>query len=472
MSYRDLQHRANRLSQAVANQVPPGTVIALLSHRGCAFLASMLAILKAGCIYLPLDPRDPDTRLSRQLTQADVGLLLHDGGHRDIAAALHNAHGGQLPSLSMDALIASGFDEAAEPEILDAGPDTSAYLLFTSGSSGVPKAATISHGGMVNHLQAKIDALTLTSTDIVAQTASQSFDISVWQYLAPLLVGARVQVFDDRTTHDPGALFAETERHGITVLQTVPSVLRASIEILLAPGQRCPLRALRWLISTGETLPADLRRRWISLYPRVPVMNAYGPTECSDDVTHHVVEWPPPAQVVRVPIGRPIAGAELYVLDKSGAPCPDGRGWRAPRGRALRRAWLSQRHGADRRRFRARYVFAAPGRARLYRTGDLVRFQEDGVLDYLGRLDQQVKINGVRVEPREIEAAIQRDLAVLQSLVTAKRSADGKRLPVAYVVFRHGSARRRWRARSGRPRANRCRRRSSHQPLFFSTRCP
>src|SRR5262249_34145426 len=159
-----------------------------------------------------------------------------------------------------------------------------AYVLFTSGSTGTPKAAAVSHGGTMNHLQAKIDALDLTSGDVVAQTASQAFDISVWQQLAPLLVRACVRGLHDEVTHERRALFRETDRHELTVLQTVPSLLAPAFDILVAPGQRVPLTALRWLISTGEALPAELCRRWISLYPRVPLLNAYGPTECSDDV--------------------------------------------------------------------------------------------------------------------------------------------------------------------------------------------
>lgn len=437
LSYRELEQRVTRLAHAIAHEVPPGAAVALAAHRDVSFLVSMLAILTTGRVYLPLDPRDPDTRLNRQLAQADAGLLLHDADHRDLAQGLRNAAGGTLRTLCIDAPPGAESDTVAEPGFPVIQADMPAYLLFTSGSSGEPKAATIAHGGMVNHLLAKIDVLGLTAADIVAQTAAQTFDISVWQFLAPLLVGGRVRVFDDRVAHDPGALFAETERHRITVLQMVPSILRASIEILLDPGQNKPLRALRWLISTGEALPADLCRRWISLYPRVPVINAYGPTECSDDVTHHVVEWPPADGVVRVPIGRPIAGAEIYVVDKSGGLAPIGAVGELYVGGGC--VGLGYRDDAARTlaAFVPNTVTRRSG-ARLYRTGDLVRFQNDGVLDCLGRLDQQVKINGVRIEPREIEIAIQRDPAVLQSLVMARCNGDGMDTLVAYVVFRPG----------------------------------
>jgi amino acid adenylation domain-containing protein len=440
LNYRDLQTRSDHIAQAIVQQrVPPGTVIGVLGERGCAYLAVVLAILKAGCIYLPLDPKAPEARLHGNIAQAGVGLLFHDVSHRETAARLSNT-GIKRPSLlCIDTLFECGQNAVPGPQLPHSEADAPAYVMFTSGSSGTPKAAIISHGGMMNHLQAKIDALDLKSGDAVAQTASQSFDISVWQYLAPLLVGGCVRVLDDRITHDAGALFTETDRQGITVLQTVPSMLGAALELLISPGKQPRMKELRWLISTGEALPAELCRRWISLYPRVPIMNAYGPTECSDDVTHHSVIWPPAAEVVRAPIGRPIPGAELYVLNKSGYLAAAGApGELFVGGRCVGLGYLN-----DPERTAAAFVpdaFSGRPESRLYRTGDLVRYQEDGVLDYLGRLDQQVKINGVRIEPREIEVAIQHDPAVLQCLVTTKQGPDGANVLIGYVVLRPGKS--------------------------------
>jgi amino acid adenylation domain-containing protein len=435
LSYRDLQARSDRLAHAIVDRrVPPGTSVALLSERGATYLAALLAILKAGCVYVPLDPKVPDARLRRQIAQADVGLLLHDEGQRDTAALMAQADA-RVPTLCIDAPLSNGDDAGAALPVGDPAPDAPAYVLFTSGSTGTPKAAVVSHGGLMNHLQAKIDALDLQCGDAVAQTASQAFDISVWQQLAPLLVGACVRVFDDGVTHDPQALFRAVDRHNITVLQTVPSLLAVALDIMIAPGQRPPLTALRWLISTGEALPAELCRRWIGLYPRVPVLNAYGPTECADDVTHHALIWPPAAEVVRTPIGRAIPGAELYVLDKRGRLAPTG----APGELHVGGACVGLGYLNDPERTAAAFVpdrFSDRPQARLYRTGDLVRYRDDGLLDYLGRIDQQVKINGVRIEPREIEAAIQGDPSVLQTFVTTKQRPDGTAALVAYVVLR------------------------------------
>jgi len=439
LTYRELQDCADRIAYAIAGLRGPGTPVALLARRGCASLAAILGILKAGCVYLPLDPKAPDARLRGQIAQGEAGLLVHDQDHRDIAARVLGADMQGRAMLCLDALCALAPAADSGPEFPEITPDMPAYLLFTSGSTGIPKAALVSHRGMMNHLQAKIDTLDLQPADVVAQTASQSFDISVWQYLAPLLVGGRVHVFDDRITHDPRALFVETDVQGISVLQTVPSMLYPALEILFAPGQRRPVAALRWLISTGEALPADLCRRWIALYPRVPMLNAYGPTECSDDVTHHEVVWPPPAEVVRVPIGRPIPGAELYVLDNEGNLVPPG----SPGELHVGGACVGLGYHYDAARTAAAFVpdpFSDRPGSRLYRTGDLVRYREDGDLDYLGRLDQQVKINGVRIEPGEIEEAIGRDPSVLQSYVTTRAREDGTSVLVAYVVLRPGKS--------------------------------
>jgi amino acid adenylation domain-containing protein len=311
--------------------------------------------------------------------------------------------------------------------------------LFTSGSTGEAKAALVSHGGMANHLQAKIDVLGLGNGDCIAQTAEHGFDISLWQYLAPLAVGGSVRVLDDATTHDPKALFVEADRAGVTVLELVPSMLRAGLEQLIRQGGRVPFARLRWLISTGEALAADLCRRWIALYPRVPVVNAYGPTECSDDVTHHIAEWAPPPDAPWAPIGRPIRGAVLHVVDACGNPVPPG----TPGELLVGGACVGLGYRGDPVRSAAAFVpdrFSGAVGATLYRTGDLVRYRADGALDYLGRIDQQLKIGGVRIEPGEIEAALLQDPALLHAHVTTRARADGTPALVGYVVMRPGKS--------------------------------
>jgi amino acid adenylation domain-containing protein len=434
LDYRQLWALSDRLAADIqVREVPPGSVVSLLHSRGSLYLAAMLGILKAGCVYLPLDPKSPRQRLRAQVDQARAALILHD---QDNALAARAIGGDGGPALAeVDGRV------SAEPAALLRGAEVlaelPAYVLFTSGSTGAPKAAVVTHGGMINHLRAKIALLDMGPQDVLAQTASQGFDISVWQYLAPLLVGARVAVFDDPVAHDPEALFHEAGRRGITILQTVPSLLGRAVDLMLPPERRPELAALRWLISTGEALPAETCRRWIAIFPNVPMVNAYGPTECSDDVTHQKIIWPPKPEVLRVPIGKPIPGAELRVMNRAGGQVPIG----SPGELHIGGPCVGLGYLNDPRRTAAAFVpdeAAADPRARLYRTGDLVRFLEDGGLDYLGRVDQQVKVNGVRIEPREIEAAINNDPMVMQSLVVTRPAADGATVLVAYVVPRPG----------------------------------
>ncbi len=183
----------------------------------------------------------------------------------------------------------------------------------------------IEHWGMLNHLYAKIHALNLEEEDIVAQTASQCFDISVWQFLAALLVGGRVHIFADNVVLNPFQLIQLFETHAISIFETVPSLLEVLLDAAGASNTAFPkLPHLRWLIPTGEALPPELCTRWSEFYPYVPLLNAYGATECSDDVTHFPIYNPFDASVTRSPVGRPIENMQQYVLDRNMLSVPAG----------------------------------------------------------------------------------------------------------------------------------------------------
>jgi non-ribosomal peptide synthetase component F len=268
-----------------------------------------------------------------------------------------------------------------------------AYVIYTSGSTGTPKGALIEHRGLQNHLAAKIALLGLGVADRVAETAAASFDVSLWQCLAPLLVGGQVEILDDEVTRDPVAFCAAVAERRITVLELVPPVL----ELLLdADTPHAPaLGGLRWVVATGEALPPALCRRWLERYPTIPVVNAYGPTECADDVTHHVVRMPPSADVVRVPIGDPIPGMMVHVLDAELRAVPVGEvGELCVSGVGVGRGYL---HDAE----RTAAAFVGPDRfdggagaplsdrrSGAARAGSAFR--------WLGRRDLQVKV-GVRI---------------------------------------------------------------------------
>ncbi len=391
LSYAELDRRANRLAHHLQDQgIGPESLVALLDERGIPLLVAILAVFKAGGAYLPLDPAHPPSRLRQILSHSRCDLVLvgHAFAAR-IQEVLEEMEPGTRPQWEEIKTLSEG-PESAPPNA--ATPGSLAYVIYTSGSTGQPKGALVEQRGMLNHLFAKVEALDLGAQDCVAQTASQCFNISVWQFLAALLVGGRVQIFPNELAHDPTRLLSSVEQQAVSILETVPSLLRAVLEIY-KEGQaaRPALSRLRWLVPTGEALPADLCRRWLACYPAIPLMNAYGPTECSDDVTHFIISQPLAEQVSVAPIGRPIANMRLYILDQGLQPVPLGAsGELYVGGVGVGRGYLGEAQ-----RTAEVFVpdpFSAEAGTRLYRTGDLARFQVDGTIEFLGRIDHQVKI--------------------------------------------------------------------------------
>ncbi|MFJ1749548.1 amino acid adenylation domain-containing protein [Streptomyces sp. NPDC088116] len=308
-----------------------------------------------------------------------------------------------------------------------------AYVIFTSGSTGRPKGAMVHHRGMNNHLSAKVADLGLTAADTVLANAPLTFDVSVWQLISPLLVGGRARAVGQTLAADPARLFEAVAHEAITVVEVVPSLLRAALD-LWDEGTPVPqLPSLRWLVVTGEDLPGELCRRWAARFPLVPVVNAYGPTECSDDVTHAVIADASALDgQATTPIGRPIRNTRLYVLDDGLEPVPVGAaGDLYVAGAGVGRGYLYDA-GKTAHTFVAD-PFAADG-SRLYRTGDRVRYRADGQLEFLGRRDAQTKIRGRRVEPGEVEAALIAQPGVTDAVVSVLSGPDGRPQLVGYVV--------------------------------------
>ena len=465
LTYQALNRRANRLARILQAQgVKPDTIVPILAERGLLFLIGILAILKAGGAYLPLDPHHPSQRLSQvigqcqmstnQLSETLVGMPTPAGEANLVIAARNQANllestcaqfdGEQCPQfLYLEDLLEQDYDDHDLP--LAVTPQHLAYVIFTSGSTGVPKGAMIEQAGMLNHLQVMNQVLELGSEDVVAQTASQCFDISVWQYLSALMVGGCVQIIPDEEVRDPIALLDQLQAHGISVLEIVPSLLQALINELEVSPQANPngtdrsaqwdLTSLRWLIPTGETLPPELCRRWLTLHPHIPMLNAYGPAECSDDVTLYAITTPPPEDWHQIPIGRPVANMQIYVLDQYQQPVPVGIGGEIYIGGiGVGRGYLN-----DPERTAQAFLdnpFSDGQGQRLYRTGDLGRYQADGTLVFLGRSDHQVKVRGFRIELGEIESVLSRHSHVEAAAVEIWEQGQNNPQIVAYVVPR------------------------------------
>ncbi|HEY8207799.1 MAG TPA: amino acid adenylation domain-containing protein [Myxococcaceae bacterium] len=431
LTYAELNSRANRVAHALMDR-GAGTdrTVGLLLDRGIDFLAGILGAFKAGAAYVPLDPALPSPRLESMVAQAGCVAVLTEAKHAGLARALGPA---TLPVLDVAALAAGG--EARNPERSGSERDL-AYVFFTSGSTGTPKGAMVEQRGMLNHLGAKVHDLQLGPGDAIIQNASQSFDISVWQFLVALGIGGRVRIVSDEVARDPFRLLELVAAERVTVLEIVPSLMRSLLEGIRGAPPR--LEHLRWLVVTGEALPPELCRAWLELYPGIPVVNAYGPTECSDDVTHHVLREAPPARAMRVPIGRPLPNLRVHVLDGRLEPVPVGvLGEVYVGGVAVGRGYLKD-PGGTAKSFLPDPHASTPG-ARLYRTGDIGRLLPDGSIEFHGRRDHQVKIRGYRIETGEIEAALSALEGVRQALVQLRTPASGKRL-VAYVAATPGAA--------------------------------
>ncbi|MGW3085354.1 amino acid adenylation domain-containing protein [Streptomyces sp. NPDC001108] len=403
-------------AELAAAGIGEGRIVAVGGRRGADVVVAFLALELLGAVYLPVDAAWPAARVESLLTDSGAALLLTTGAPEDHGELVKGARAAGVPTASPRPA------GTPYPGTRPPAPDEVRYVLYTSGSTGRPKAAVVEHRGMLNHLWAKVDDLGLTADDRLAQTAPLSFDISVWQMLAPLLVGGRVQVFADEQAQDGALLLAELRERGTTVLETVPTLMRFLLDA--QEGAGTGPGALRWMIATGEELPPALARRWHDTLPGIRLLNAYGPTECSDDVTH--AELGPPAPGVRhLPIGSPVGNAELYVLREE-----DGLWHACARGEAgelfvgglvVGRGYL----GDPERTARAFFTdpFGDDG-GRLYRTGDAVRAGRDGQLEYLGRVDRQVKLGGVRMELAEIEAVLGSHPAVAACAVTVHTPDD------------------------------------------------
>ncbi|MEM9291677.1 MAG: amino acid adenylation domain-containing protein [Acidobacteriota bacterium] len=449
LSYRELAAATDALAVALMERgVGPERVVAIHTDRGPEQLVAMLAAFRLGAAYLPLDPHHPPQRRAEMLLEGAARWLLTTADQRsaadEIAARAAESGGGSVELVEVDFALT-----AAEPLPSVALPplptemEHLAYVIFTSGSTGKPKGAMVIQRGMMNHLRAKVRDLELTAKDVVAQNASPCFDIAVWQFLVALSVGGTTRVLPDEEAHDPERLLAATAAGEVTVLETVPSMLRLTLDQLDQADQTeaMELPLLRWMIATGEALPPELVRRWLEAYPTIPVLNAYGPTECSDDVTHHILRTVPPRQMVTVPIGSVLLHTRLYLVDSHGNPLPvgvPGELWVG--GIGVGRGYLR-----DPRRTAIIFIpdpFATiPEQAggRLYRTGDVVRRQLGGALEFLGREDNQVKIRGVRIELAEIETALAELPGVRQAVVLAAgdKTAGETRL-AAYLEVEEG----------------------------------
>ncbi len=440
ITYRDLNDRAGRIARTLSmSGAGDETVVAVLGDRNIEYVAMMVGLWKCGGVYLPLDPGHPPSRWKAVLEASRASIVLTT----KVWASRVQDTIARLPEAVRPLVVIVETCDSVEP-ILNSDPSAGpvgklSYVIYTSGSTGVPKGAMVTEQGLVNHLRSKVSMLQLGSADVVAQTASQGFDISVWQLTAALLCGARILVVPDDVARDPDRLLRDVQSQEVTVLETVPAILQGMLDSAARAGDDAPtLARLRWLLPTGEALPPALSRRWFERYRHVPLLNAYGPAECADDVAMAMITAPPEVTDVHSPIGRPIANLRLYVVDNWLEPVPLGvAGELCVAGIGVGRGYLH-----DQAKTAEAFVpdpFSDERGARLYRTGDRVRVRSNGTMEFLGRRDHQVKIRGVRIELGDIESRLQAHPDVSEAVAMVRQDHPGQKRLVAYVVPRDGT---------------------------------
>jgi amino acid adenylation domain-containing protein len=427
LTWRALSRRANQLAHHLrAVGVGPDVRVALCVERSLDLLVAILGVVKAGGAYVPLDPGYPSERLAYMLADAGVSVVVAQERTRDRLAA-SAAPTPFVISLDAPAVIEAIAAERTDTPESGVTPQHLAYVIYTSGSTGRPKGAMITHRAAVHHMAWMQAAYPLRADDVVLQKTPSAFDASVWEVFSPVLYGASLVLARPDGHRDPAYLAEAIERHGVTVVQFVPSLLKAFVEVT-APA-RCA--TLRRVFCGGEALPPTLVARVHELLPSVSVINLYGPTETAIDVSHWACARDTSAHAV--PIGRPIANTQLYVLDRAQQPVPAGvAGELYIGGVQVGRGYL-HRPRLTAERFVPDPLAVEPG-ARLYRTGDRVRWRADGAVEFLGRLDAQVKIRGVRIELGEIEAVLRAQPQVRACAVVAREDIPGEPRLVAYIV--------------------------------------
>ncbi len=420
ITYRELNRLSNRLAHALIGAgIRPDTPVGICAHRSLELMIGLLGIVKAGAAYLPLDPDDPAERHSAMLADANATLILAQPEFVDAFPGF----AGEIQTLDSD--LANFTDHSDRNPSVRVDGDMLAYILFTSGSTGRPKGVGVPHKGIRNRLLWMQNHFRLDPTDAVLQKTPYTFDVSVWEFFWPLISGARLIMAAAGDHKEPERLVDLIERHAVTTLHFVPSMLGAFLGA--ADMDRCA--AVRRVICSGEALSPDLRDRFF-LQSSAELHNLYGPTEASIDVTaHHCERGRADASV---PIGRPIANTRVYILDSRLNPVPVGAaGELYIGGVQLARGYLNRPDLTA-----GQFVpdpFGAAGE-RLYRTGDLVRYRADGAIEYLDRIDQQVKIRGFRIELGEIETRLRQHQNVQEAVVLVREESPGDKRLVAYFV--------------------------------------
>jgi len=426
LSYRQLNERANQLAHYLRKRgVGPDVLVGVCAARSIEMVVALHGIVKAGGAYVPLDPDYPHDRLKDMIDDANPPVVLTQ------AALVERVPVEASRIFCLDRDWPSLANENTDNLAVMVNGTNLAYAIYTSGSTGRPKGVPNVHEAIVNRLLWMQDTYKLDATDRVLQKTPYSFDVSVWEFFWPLIAGACLVVARPGGHKDPAYLVDLISTQKITIIHFVPSMLSIFLEI--EGVERC--QTLRQVFASGEALSFELQNRFFEKL-KADLHNLYGPTEAAVDVTYWACR--PGNKLNIVPIGRPVANTQIYILDRSLQPVPVGvAGELHIGGRQLARGYLN-RPELTAEKF-IHNPFAGDPEARLYKTGDLARYLPDGNVEYLGRIDHQVKLRGFRIEPGEIEAVLCDHPAIRQAVVTVREDTPGDKRLVAYLAPTSGS---------------------------------
>ncbi|MGB8355653.1 MAG: amino acid adenylation domain-containing protein [Chthoniobacteraceae bacterium] len=425
LSYRELNNRSNKLAHELQRRgAGPETLVAICAERSLEMVIGLLAVLKAGGAYVPLDPDYPQERLAFMLSDAKSPVLLTQSHLTS-----------RLPEHSADVILMDQFEgESGKNPESDVNAENLAYVIYTSGSTGKPKGAMNTHRGICNRLLWMQDAYKLTNEDRILQKTPFTFDVSVWEFFWPLMFGARLVVARPGLHGDSSYLINAICEQKITTLHFVPPMLSA----FLTDKGAGKCGSLKRVICSGEALAHETQQRFFSVLPGAELHNLYGPTEAAVDVTFWKCESDSSSSVV--PIGRPVANTQIYLLNQALQPVPPGvAGELHIGGVQLARGYLARPELTS-----EKFIPNPFGEGKLYKTGDLAKYRKDGVIEFLGRLDHQVKIRGLRIELEEIEAVLAQQSSVQQCVVLGREDRPGEKRLVAYCVPRKTNVHELW----------------------------
>jgi amino acid adenylation domain-containing protein len=435
VSYANLNANANQLAWHLkenAGLINEDFVVVIM-ERSIATIEIILSIWKCGATYIPLSPQDASNRILSVIDEVRPKVVI--AGRNVFDETMHKAVEANSKVLVLEECVAD-IEKFPKTNLnVPVSPSSLAYVIYTSGSTGKPKGAMIEHAGMLNHMFSKIDQLAISHTSKIVQNAPQVFDISIWQLFTALLCGGTIVVYDQRKVMDVPAFLEALNRDGITILEVVPSYLSAILSLDEEGFELALPSSLNYVVVTGETLRPSLVKLWFEKFPQIKLVNAYGPTEASDDITHFMMDSDPSR--TPVPVGKTIQNMKIYILDEALNPCPLGvEGMIYVSGLGVGKGYLF-----DTDLTRASFMTDTFSNrdVRMYCTGDVGRYLPDGNIEFLGRKDWQVKLNGYRIELGEVENAVLSLSEVRTTTVQVLTDAAGSKFLCAYVVLKHSA---------------------------------